>query len=130
MRRVAAVGWLVLVGCSPGAVGEAPGRPIELPGVGLRMSVPEDSGVVARADGVHVTLHPRSRHPRELVIAAGGEEAAFRVRSTDAGMGGMQHELRGTTVVAGQRVTVRCTEVREDGPDLEWCWATLATLQQ
>lgn len=129
--RVAAVCWLILAGCSSGETRVEPSRTIDLPGLGLRIDAPEDTEMVARADGVDLTLRPRTRHPMSLLIAAGAGAAApaFTVRSSDAGMGGEQHELRGTVTIAGRSVEVRCTEVREDGADLEWCLAALASLR-
>jgi hypothetical protein len=131
--RRCVVSWVVVAaGCSPAGTRAEPRVTIEVPEVRLRIDVPEGTEV-SREGGVRLTLRPGTRHPRTLVITRSDESDAAppgpAVRSSEAGMGGEQHELFGTVWVDERAAFVSCTEITEDGADLEWCITALATLR-
>ncbi len=141
MRRL--VLSLLLCGCTSSALPPEPGVTVELPGLGLRMDVPEGTEVSRSPAGpVKVQLHPGRRYPATMTIdrtdeaADGGLDRSdgalrYRLAVIDGGMS-EERELIGHLELAGQRLDVRCNCADEAGdePALEWCLAALRSLRK
>ncbi|MBA3549409.1 MAG: hypothetical protein H0T76_23285 [Nannocystis sp.] len=155
-RRMRRLGLsLLLCGCTSSALSPEPGLTIELPGLGLRMDVPEgtevsrgrstrsaDTRTIPWQGPVMVELAPGRRYPRTMTIDRTDEPAdagldrrdgALRYRLVVSG-GGMseERELIGHIELAGQRLAVRCYCADEAGdePSLGWCLAALRSLRK
>lgn len=141
MRRLVLA--VLLCGCTSSALPPEPGVTVELPGLELRMDVPEGTEVSkSRSGPVKVAFHPGRRYPATMTIDRTDEAADAGLDRSDGALryrlavidGGMseERELIGHLELAGQRLAVRCHCAGEAGdePSPGWCLAALRSLRK
>ena len=132
---------MLLCGCTSSALPPEPRVTVELPGLGLRMDVPEGTKVSrSRSGPVKVEFHPGRRYPATMTIDRTDAGADAGLDQSDGALryrlpvpySGMseERELIGHIELAGQRLDVRCHCMGEAGDELSlgWCLVALRSL--